>query len=877
MDELAAVLHVNDIDLCCITESNLNGEIPTEAVDIDGYICYRRDRSDGRQWGGVACYVRSELTCREIVELHNDDVESLWLLFRAPRMPRSLSHIGVGIIYHPPDASSSQTTSHIIDSIDQIVSQHPYSGILIAGDFNKMNERPLQNYPLKQIVKSKTRGNSTLDKIFTNIALWYSNPVVLPSIARSDHQSVVIRPTTNANIRGHRVITTLRSNDFSRKTLMAHALADFNWQTLYSMTSIDDMVEYFNNTIMYLLDYFLPTRTVVRHSNDKPWVTDEFRRLIRQRQYAWTHGEIPKYRQLRNKINRLSARLRQKYCEKRLTDLRNTNSSSWWRITKQLTGQSSKHELTGLANELTDGNIHHLADIINTFLTNVSSDLKPIEPLPENLRHATVSSQHIVHAYEVFDKLSRINVRKASGPDNIPNWTLRDFAFAITEPLTFIFNVSIASGIVPDIWKMANITPLAKTHPPKSLENDIRPISLTCTLSKLLESIIGKWVLDAISPKIDPKQFGGIKGRSTSHALIDILHNWHEALDKRNSVRAVFVDYAKAFDHVDHNIVMSKMRALDVPEDATRWLHSFLSERQQRVKIGNIVSNWSSANGGMPQGTWLGPYVFIALINDLKLSLPVHKFVDDTTITELNTNGSDNMTLAIAELATWSRENHMNINSRKTKVMQFGNIPRTAPPSQLIIADQVIERVLTFKLLGVMISNDLKWHSHVEYICAKASKRLHFLKLLKRASLSPDDLLYFYKSIIRPVVEYASAVWNSSINKGQRAAIERIQTRALKIIHSNMDADDALTYTNLESLDERRSRLSQHMFNSMLNQNNCLHHLLPNKRDNVVIDRLRHSHLKYEPLRARTTRYQNSFLPYALRHYQSVSHLTNNH
>ena len=404
------------------------------------------------------------------------------------------------------------------------------------------------------------------------------------------------------------------------------------------------------------------------------------------------------------------------------------------------------------------------------------------------------------------------------------------------------------------------------------MENDIRPISLTCTLSKLLESITGKWVLEAISSKIDPKQFGGIKGRSTSHALIDILHSWHEALDKRNSVRAVFVDYAKAFDHVDHNLVMSKMSALNVPEDVTRWLHSFLSERQQRVKIGNTVSNWCTANGGMPQGTWLGPYVFIVLINDLKLSLPVHKFIDDTTITELITKNNDNMILAIVELDNWSSKNHMNVNSRKTKEMLLGTIARTTP-SHLNIADQQIERVSSFKLLGVVISNDLKWHKHVEYICAKAGKRLHFLKLLKRASLPRDDLLYFYKSVIRPVVEYASAVWHTSINKEQCASIERIQTRALRIIYSNTDADDARISANLESLDQRRSKLSHKLFNSMSNSNNCLHHLLPNKRDTVVINRLRHSHSQYEQIRARTTRYQNSFLPYALRHYQQPTNI----
>ena len=192
------------------------------------------------------------------------------------------------------------------------------------------------------------------------------------------------------------------------------------------------------------------------------------------------------------------------------------------------------------------------------------------------------------------------------------------------EPVTFL-----------DFGKKANVIPVPKVKPPTSIESDLRPISLTPTVSKIFESIVGHRVLETTADKFDLKQFGAIKGRSTVHALTDILHIWHSALDRGKSVRAVFIDYAKAFDHVHHGTILQKMAAFDIEPCIIRWMHSFLVLRTQRVKLNRLVSPWVTLSGGIPQGTWFGPYVFLVLINDLVTSLTMHKFIDDTTITEI--------------------------------------------------------------------------------------------------------------------------------------------------------------------------------------------------------------------------------------------------
>ena len=142
------------------------------------------------------------------------------------------------------------------------------------------------------------------------------------------------------------------------------------------------------------------------------------------------------------------------------------------------------------------------------------------------------------------------------------------------------------------LWKKANVLPLLKAHPPTSIESDLLPISLTPTVSKVLESIVGSWILELVGKQLDDHQFGALKG-SLVHALVDMLHHWHRALHEGHSVRVLFVDYAKTFDHVDHNIVLLKLKPHGVPGFIVHWMMSFLSDRQQRVKINETLSDWA--------------------------------------------------------------------------------------------------------------------------------------------------------------------------------------------------------------------------------------------------------------------------------------------
>ena len=236
--------------------------------------------------------------------------------------------------------------------------------------------------------------------------------------------------------------------------------------------------------------------------------------------------------------------------------------------------------------------------------------------------------------------MSRVNPHRSPGPDEIPNWFLKEFVFAIADPVCHIFNASFSSGLLRDIWKTANVVPIPKSNLPQSICDDLRSIWLTATLSKLPESLIGQRLLPKIVDKLDSKQFGALRGSSTTHALTAITHMWLQALDDRMSVRALVVVYSKAFDHVDHSIVLFKMAALNADPCTIRWMHSFVSNRQQRVKIRSTVSQRTTLTGEMPRGTWFGPQVFLMLIDDVQIDdlLDTFKFVDDVTLSEVVTD-----------------------------------------------------------------------------------------------------------------------------------------------------------------------------------------------------------------------------------------------
>ena len=254
-----------------------------------------------------------------------------------------------------------------------------------------------------------------------------------------------------------------------------------------------------------------------------------------------------------------------------------------------------------------------------------------------------------------------MSTSRAGGPDNLPNWVLKEYADILAFPITDILNTSFLECRVPRVWKLADVPPLPKVPTISDFIKDLRPISLTSTLSKVAEgNVIEKELKPTILSSIDPGQFGFIPGSSTTFALISMLHHWLRVTDGNGStVRTALLDYRNTFDLVHHHLLIARFFSLGAKPTTVNWITDFLRDRQQRVKLNNnCYSSWLNVPAGVLQGTRLGHWLFLVMINDLKLpgeSFSIWKFADDTIVSEVvPTSGESSLQEAVNHISSWS-------------------------------------------------------------------------------------------------------------------------------------------------------------------------------------------------------------------------------
>ena len=278
-------------------------------------------------------------------------------------------------------------------------------------------------------------------------------------------------------------------------------------------------------------------------------------------------------------MNKLCKRLRKNYYEKNVQKLFNSDPRSWWKHTRVFLNKTNKSSYAqGLANRNCNGNIGVLAEKINEFFQSVSQHLPPLPPPYPKSIHTHVPDHLIISVESTGKKLATIQSHKSPGPDGIPGWILKDLADELAGPLCSIANASLREGVVPHEWKCADIVPIPKVNPPNAIEHDLRPISLTPTASKQIEALICQNIWDQIKDKINPHQFGCMRGVNTIDALVSVLHRCYPTTDKGGELRMMLVDYSKAYDLIDHSILIEKLVNLGVEEALMDWTRAFLAK-----------------------------------------------------------------------------------------------------------------------------------------------------------------------------------------------------------------------------------------------------------------------------------------------------------
>ncbi len=413
----------------------------------------------------------------------------------------------------------------------------------------------------------------------------------------------------------------------------------------------------------------------------------------------------------------------------------------------------------------------------------------------------------IFYPEKVYAQLKSLNNKSSKGPDNIPQDFLINFAFQLAEPLSKIYQVSLDSSDIPNDWRLAHIVPIFKKGSRQEVSN-YRGVSLLCTPSKPMEAEIADVIMDYLKmgQKFFSGQHGFLPNKSTTSQLLCCLNSWTAAVDHKEYIDVVYIDISKAFDTVNHLVLVAKLRSLGISESVVSWISNYLSYRTQCVKIGDCFSTPVSIASGVPQGSILGPLLFLCYINDLPevlINSKAYIFADDAKIYLQFPSSESNQKLVqdIERVFEWAESRYLKISYPKCSIMHIGHGNNS---TDMHVGDIVIPNSKLVKDLGVWVSEDLNFSHHIDTICKSANQMVNLL-FLSFETRNPKFLLNLFKTYILPKLEYGSEIWSPHMKK-DIIKLERVQRRFTKRLLNclNLSYEDRLQKLDIKSLQERR-------------------------------------------------------------------------
>ena len=892
-----------DFDILAFSETWLSPAVSSDDVLLDSFhVPERKDRLNDNH-GGVILYVKNKYFYRRRTDLEIGGVESIWI-----EIHHSSNPLLFGLFYRPPNTNSTQHSS-IVDSIHLAIDSG-IQNIIFTGDFNlniynTLSNRKVnnicRNLSLTQHISDPTHytesSQSTIDLIFSN------NPDILLQVGVCD-------PVLDQDVRFHcPVYGILKSNkkrdhSFTRLiwsfdkgdyTLLRNKAREVDWSTTKS-DNIDTYASNTTETILSLARSAIPSKSVIIRPSDPPWFSSGLRSLIRQRKRAYrkakrsdTPSDWASFRKLRNKVVDNIRLSKHKHLSSLVEKLNSDSKKlkSWWSCLKPFikpnhTSKSTIPPLQFQGSIVSDDEAK--AKLLNDFFVSQSVlDENDSEPLPELPSLSYLPLENIcITPLEVKDALKALPLGKAPGPDGINNRILFELHSELAHPLCDLFNKSLSSSSFPDVWKKANVHPLFKSGDNSVLKN-YRPISLLNSLGKVLERVIFKHIFNFLRSNaiLTPLQSGFVPGDSTVNQLVYLLDTISASVDSGKEVRAVFCDVSKAFDRVWHRGLLHKMESIGIKGSVLGWFSSYLTRRRQRVVLPGVASGWDETKAGVPQGSILGPLLFLIFINDIVLGIEsnIRLFADDTSLFLTVDNpitSAEVLTSDLRQISSWANRWKVDFNPVKTETVTFSRKANPPAHPSLQMIDTDIITVQHHKHLGIHLSCDLKWSHHIDYILSKAYYRLNIMRKLK-FSLERNSLETIYLSFIRPVLEYSDILFdNCTAQEGRE--LEKVQHEAARIVTGTtklVSIDKLMTEVQWESLENRRKKHKLVFLYKILNNlaPSYLTDLNPTTSFANSNYNMRRSDIFQQP-RSRTNLYYNSFLPSAIREYNQLDSST---
>ena len=820
MNELQCLAKTFKYDIIGINESWLNlrnKHVPAE-IALDGFTTFAVDKptTTGRG-GGSVLYVRDHL--KPVLKIARSTEK--WEIISATIQNANRVMIRVILIYRNGSITAEEDEQFYRFLEEEIAEQEA----VIVGDFNlpminwanHSSGRPgsrlldlIRDHHMTQHVLQPTRRNNILDLVITTDDRLVINVDIKEKLGDHNMLEFQLKAGRVNSQPQHKTVYNFREADFN--SLRERLQRDDELNNMQH----DDANHLYNTFTSRLHEHTrrcIPTHRIRTRKQPSWWKLD-IKHSIKRRNLAHKRAKSsnnPNNRREHVEACRLvkrTIRAAKRQKEASIARFSKTNPKAFFSyINEHRIIKDSIGPLKDSDDVLCTGE-RSIANVLNKYFNSVYTDENTnyIPDLPNYQGEILENIQFTVS--EIKTRLDKLNIYKSMGPDEVHPRVLKNCSSVISVILEKIYTKSMDTGIVPEDWRSANITAIFKKGN-RQITSNYRPISLTSVVCKTFERIVRDRLVDHLESNnlLLNSQHGFRRRRSCLTNLIDFFEGVTNCFDQTKAVDIIYLDFQKAFDKVPHRRLLAKLDAHGIRGNLLRWLQAWLTNRRQRVVVKNTKSDWSPVASGVPQGSVLGPVLFLIYVNDMDAGVlsRISKFADDTKLYHKVCTDEDKREIQqdLERLVSWANEWQMSFNVSKCAVLQIGN---NNPKNVYHMNDTIVKAAASQKDLGVTINNDLKWSKQIENSVNKANRMLGLITRNFKFR-SKNIVLTLYKSLVRPHLEYAVQFW-SPHQLGDIAKLERVQRRVTKLIPElrQMPYDRRLEELGLTTLEQRRLR-----------------------------------------------------------------------
>ena len=813
---LQEILSQHRVDYFAISESKIDDSFPDAQFAVQGYNIFRQDNTSSS--GGLIIYVRSDIPHRRLVnaECNNDGIESLCIELTIGKTKTVFS-----CVYKHPKVKHVVFKESICQMADHLLQS--YSDLVFLGDMNSCpTKSPVISelcdiYGLHNLIDQPTcfKGTipSLIDVILVTNRKKYSGVLNCNCCVSDVHNFIGAATRRFAPLRKPRHVFYRSYRNFNDADF-CHAVSSAPFHVSDIFDDVEDMAWFTSSLISTIINEHAPMKRKYIRQESVPYMNARLRKAMYSRNMARTkfrkHGKQywHENRRQRNLVVSLRKQSLRKYFSEKCVK---KDANFWKTISPFMTNKNSRNgnNIILRENDKTVVDSNEVCEIFNSYFANIASSIGFEDgivdvdaAIQKHSRHPSVIKikEHLskpspftfcpVSQENISRKLKSIDIKKATGYDNIPGKILRLAHKELTTPLTSLINSCMSRNIFPVNMKLAEVSPSYKKSD-NLVKGNYRPVSILTTLSKLYESTMNDQLFDHFISIFDKLLSAFRKGHSCQTLLVKCIEDWKAALDQNKHIGVLFTDLSKAFDCLPHSLLLAKLRAYGIDISACNLIASYLSNRKQRVKIGNARSEWISLSKGVPQGSILGPLLFNVFINDMFLFInkcTLYNYADDNSLSCAATTVQEvisSLQFDGSRVIQWFTDNGMQANPSKFQFMIIS--PDDDCAQRLVLnGNTVLVSEKHVQVLGVIIDSKLNFSLHVSSICTKAARQLNALARISNY-LDESARKIIYNSFVASNFNYCPLVWHFC-GATNSSKIEKIQERCLRIIYKDYES-----------------------------------------------------------------------------------------